>query len=390
MQTNLLTTYLVDSLEPFAKWISIGIFGLFALTLLVVAIYNQICKSKGKPYDQESFIKLFKTFVVILVIYSLIVGITMLALEIMKKYDTAYLEEKWVNLEVIKLVFIPLLITLVLALAYAITLFVLSKKQSKHTKLVSIVFGLVVAVCLITSLVLMGVYHSNHIQGDGYYTDPDNNFNSFALYLCAILLIVLMIATAFFVGRKDKSPFDTHAIALGGICVAFSFALSYVKLWDMPAGGSVTLVSFLPIVLFAFIYGSKKGLLIGFLYGMLQAIQDPWLIHPAQFLLDYPIAFSTICFAGVLTDLGVLKNLPQLKFALSAIITGVMRFFCHVLSGVFAFGAYAEGANFWLFSLAYNSYVFIDIALVIVVGIILLSSKPLVKQFEGIRSKETV
>ena len=154
-----------------------------------------------------------------------------------------------------------------------------------------------------------------------------------------------------------------------------SFALSYIKLWDMPAGGSVTLVSLLPLMLYSYIFGAKKGVFVGFVYGVLQAVQDPWLIHPAQFLLDYPIAFSAVGLAGLTRKLPIPKKLPQVKFALGAILAGCMRFICHVLSGALAFEAYAEGQNVWAYSLVYNSYVFIDAALVVAVGIFVLSSK---------------
>ena len=66
-------------------------------------------------------------------------------------------------------------------------------------------------------------------------------------------------------------------------------------------------------------------------------------------------------------------------------MAGALRFLAHVLSGVFAFGAYALDAgqsNFWAYSLAYNSFVFVDIALVIVAGAIVLSSKAFVRQIE--------
>ena len=166
---------------------------------------------------------------------------------------------------------------------------------------------------------------------------------------------------------------------MAGVCTALSFVLSYVKFeaaWLQ--GGSITLVSFLPICLFSYIYGMKKGLVVGFVYGLLQAIQDPFIVHPAQFMLDYPIAFSMIALSGLLTDLNVLSNMPKLKFTVGAILTGIFRYIAHVLSGTFAFGAYAmdsEATNFLLYSAVYNSYVFIDIALVVVVGLILFSSK---------------
>ena len=179
-----------------------------------------------------------------------------------------------------------------------------------------------------------------------------------------------------FFGRKTGG-FDTKAIAFSGVSVALSFVLSYIKLWEMPQGGSITLVSMLPIMIFAYVHGSKKGVFVGAVYGLLQAIQDPWLIHPAQFILDYPIAFAMVGFCGLFGRVKALEKLPQLKFALGAVICGVLRFVSHVLSGVFAFGAYAvdQGKNLWAYSLAYNSFVFVDIALVIVAGVLVFSSK---------------
>ena len=157
-----------------------------------------------------------------------------------------------------------------------------------------------------------------------------------------------------------------------------SFALSYIKLFEMPQGGSITLASMLPVMLFAYVYGAKKGLLVGFIYGILQAVQDPYIVHPAQFLLDYPIAFSMVGFAGIFANVKALDKAPQVKFALGAVLAGALRFIAHVFSGVFAFGAYAldEGfTNFWLYSLGYNSFIFIDVLIVAVVGVILFSSK---------------
>ena len=210
--------------------------------------------------------------------------------------------------------------------------------------------------------------------------------NSPALYISTVLLVAAAIAIAFVIDRKDKSGFDTRSIAFAGISVALSFTLSYVKLWEMPQGGSVTLASMLPIMIFAYVYGAKKGILIGFIYGLLQAVQDPYIIHPAQFFLDYPVAFGLIGFAGALRNVKALDKIPQVKFALSALIGATLRFAAHVLSGVFAFGAYAGDQNFLLYSLAYNSFVFVDLAIVIVVGAILFSSKGFVTEMNRFRA----
>ena len=73
----------------------------------------------------------------------------------------------------------------------------------------------------------------------------------------------------------------------------------------------------------------------------------------------------------------------KLGGGLSALIGGTMRYVSHVFSGAFAFGAYAldaGAANVYTYSLAYNSFVFVDILLVIVAGALLLSSKSFVAE----------
>lgn len=380
MNNLLLSPYLADVLEVPSKWIFIGLFACLILTLLIAFFVGK--------FGAKKVVK-FSTITALFI--AIVLGIVLLVAEICKKYDVAYLTDNYVSLKVVPLVFIPVVATLFIALCFGITLFILSKSKPQLVKKLGVIFGIILAVALIATLVLMAIYHGKYVVGDGYYTDENyGKLNSVALYVSAIAIVVITVVVALLLGKKDKKPFDTHCIALAGICVALSFALSYVKLWDMPTGGSVTLVSLLPVMLFAFIYGTKKGLLIGFLYGVLQAVQDPWLIHPAQFMLDYPIAFSTICFAGLLSDLNVFSKLPQVRFAISAIIAGALRFLCHVLSGVFAFGAYAVDAgasSFWGYSLVYNSYVFIDIALVIIAGVILLSSKAFIKEIEKLNPK---
>lgn len=365
--------YLIDTLEPLLPWFAIGL--IVGVIITLVSTYFT---------DKALFAKVIKKTIIGVALIALVIGITLLVMEICKKYDQAYLEENWVSLDVIPYVFIPVLATLFISLVSGVTLFILSKKSYAKIRRAFTIVGIIVGACIVATLVLIGIYYGKNISDDGYYSEY---LNSVALYVCAVLLIVFTVVIALLLGRKDKKPFDTRCIATAGIMVALSFCLSYVKLWDMPTGGSVTLVSLLPIMLFAFIYGTKKGLLVGLLYGTLQAIQDPWLIHPAQFLLDYPIAFSMVCFAGLCTDLKLFENLPQLKFGLSALVAGTMRFICHVLSGVFAFGAYANDAgatNHLTYSLVYNVYVFIDIALVIIAGIFILSSRSTAKQLTSI------
>ncbi|MBP5177480.1 MAG: energy-coupled thiamine transporter ThiT, partial [Clostridia bacterium] len=247
--------------------------------------------------------------------------------------------------------------------------------------------GLVIAAAIAATLVTILIYYTRNIAGDGYYTAEGARFNEIALYVIAAVLFAGTIAAAFIID-KNSPPFSTRMIARAGVAVALSFAFSYVKLFQLPQGGAVTLASSLPIMLFAFSYGPKKGLMIGFVYGMLQAVQDPFIIHPAQFLLDYPVAFTMYGLAGAF----VRTRLPvQVNFTLGAILSSAMRFAAHVVSGVFAFGAYAEGAgaeNFLLYSLAYNSFVFVDVAIALALGILLLSNRAIRKLLIGAADEE--
>ena len=380
MNTLLLSAgELLDAAEPVVLWTTVGI--LAALILFNVIMYF---------LKKDIFAKIAKNSLFAFVIYALVVGIFMLSLKIAKYYGA---DGKYNGEPVATYVFIPILVTLALVLVAAIAAFVIAKKSPSALKKFGSIAGTICGLAVIVTLVLMAIFFKNNIKGDGYY-DGYGKLNGAALYISAAILVVGSLVVAFIIDRKGNFVFDTRALAFAGITVSLSFALSYVKLWEMPQGGSVTLFSMLPIMLFSYVYGAKKGILIGFIYGMLQAVQDPYIIHPAQFLLDYPVAFALTGFAGALKDVKVLDKIPQLKFALSALIGGTLRFVAHVLSGVFAFGAYALDAgqsNFFAYSTAYNSFVFVDLALVIVAGVIVFSSKAFVKEtkrFAGVTETE--
>ena len=299
MQNLLSSIFLVDTLSPYIIWGTVAIVVLLVYTGLILFISNR-----------QMFLQFAKVSLICFVFYALIIGILLLVLEIVKHYNIGYLEENWVSKDIIPFVFIPTLITLSLALLSGLAIFITNKKFNQKTKTVTLISGVVLLISLIATLVLIAVYYSKNIVGDGYYTDESSKFSSVALYIFAVALLIISVFCAFVFARKDKKGFDSRSIATAGMCVALSFALSYIKLFEMPQGGSVTLFSMLPIMLFSYIYGMKKGLLVGVIYGLLQAVQDPYIIHPAQFLLDYPMAFALTGFAGILTYSKLFKKAP--------------------------------------------------------------------------------
>jgi len=143
------------------------------------------------------------------------------------------------------------------------------------------------------------------------------------------------------------------------VLVGAALALSMIRLVRLPQGGSIG-IDMLPIFLLAFRRGGKVGLMGGALFGLLKLITDPFVIHPVQLLLDYPIPFAALGVAG---------------FFRNDILTGVtvgttLRYVVHVISGVVFFAEYApEGTPALLYSLLYNGSYLLPEA--VLVGVIL-------------------
>ena len=164
----------------------------------------------------------------------------------------------------------------------------------------------------------------------------------------------------------------TEALVYGALCIALSFALSYVKLFSMPVGGSVTLCSMLPLMVYSYRFGLPKGLLAGLAYGLMQLLQKPEIIHWAQLLLDYPLAFTAVALAGVTACRGDVTKDAVWRLPLGVLIGGIARAICHIVSGAVFFGEYAPaGTSAWLYSLLYNGgYLGMDTLLCMVVAAI--------------------
>lgn len=98
--------------------------------------------------------------------------------------------------------------------------------------------------------------------------------------------------------EKKGNKLTTRMLVQGALCIALAFVLSYIKLFSMPMGGSITLFSMLPIFVFAWMYGPAAGLLAGFAYSLLQVVQGAYVVHPVQFVLDYFLSFTVLGLAG--------------------------------------------------------------------------------------------
>lgn len=204
------------------------------------------------------------------------------------------------------------------------------------------------------------------------------------MLIFTIVLVAIATTLTILFGKDKGTASQTKSIAYAGVCIALSFALSYVKLFSLPQGGSVTLASMLPLIIYAYVFGARKGVFAGLIYGVLQCLQSPQIYQPLQVLIDYPIAFGIIGVAGIVKNIKWLKS-PLLKFIFGASLACVGRYISHFISGYYVFSSWMmEGYTALSWSIVYNLYIIVELAIILVVGCILFSSKSLVKQLDAL------
>ena len=164
--------------------------------------------------------------------------------------------------------------------------------------------------------------------------------------IAAVIVVILLLIM---ISGKDKDrKTDVKALTVSAMLIALALVLSAIKIFTMPQGGTVTLFGLLPIVVCAYLLGTRRGVMAGVCVGLITLIFDPYVIHPVQLLLDYPVAFGSMGLAGVFRD----KSNGLTKGYLLGL---ACRYLCAVLSGVVFFGEYApEGFSALTWSLWYN------------------------------------
>lgn len=152
------------------------------------------------------------------------------------------------------------------------------------------------------------------------------------------------------------------------VFIALAVVLSTVKIYKLPLGGSVTLVSMLPICILSFRYGVKWGFFSSFIYSLFQLMFGitmdgilGWGLTPVMLvgciLFDYIIAFTVLGIAGIFKKKGEAGLYAGLSLAF------LLRFVSHFISGYFIF-SYLDQWNIFgstfenaplLYSVCYNA-----------------------------------
>lgn len=353
-----------------ALWISIALVIAFAASKIYLLVLGKVSKKHSAESISNAHSLINGAWLVIALIFAAALIIT---------FSTCYFVDVANDEDYLfPILFYPLLVLSVSVVASAVAIAV------KPLKLVKIICAAVCGAALVAVIVCMIVYYASGDAGEA--------LSNLGLYISAVVLVAGIVVLAFFSDRNYK-PFDSRSLSFAAVCVALSFALSYVRVFKMPMGGSITFASMLPLILYSFMFGSRKGVLAGLVCGILQAVQDPWILHPAQFALDYPVAFAAVGLAGCIRGFNLFNGKIRVQFVLGALIACALRFISHYFSGVFAFGAYGAGyadeygisllANEYFYSFLYQClYVIPEFIIVTVVGELLLSSGNFRKQIE--------
>ena len=148
---------------------------------------------------------------------------------------------------------------------------------------------------------------------------------------------------------------STRRLCESGIFIALATVLSILKLFEFSFGGSITVLSMLPIVILSYRYGVKWGLICGFSYSIIQMLlgvntisvfvlpgesRMVWWRVILMCLFDYVLAYTSLGLGGIFA-----KKTPKKALVLGVIFSLGICYLFHVISGAVFFGTYAD----WFF-----------------------------------------
>ena len=171
-----------------------------------------------------------------------------------------------------------------------------------------------------------------------------------------------------------KRKLTLRCLCEGAIMLALAQVLGYIKLWQLPNGGSVTL-SMLPIFVFCIRWGFGPGLLVSFAFGLLQLFLDVAYSAGWQSIIgDYLLAFAVMGFAGLFKGI-----------YWGSLLGTFLRFLVHYVTGATLWAEYMPDEFFgmtmtspWIYSALYNGS-FLLLSLVLTLVVVAILQKPLGK-----------
>ena len=150
----------------------------------------------------------------------------------------------------------------------------------------------------------------------------------------------------------------TKKLVVSAMLIAVAAVLSIFQPFQLPFGGGITIASMMPIVLIAYCYGTRWGLLSALIFSLVQLLlgmktvtafflpgDSQMLVWQALCvcLLDYIAAYTVLGFGGIFK--GKIKN-DAAAICVGSVFALFLRYIVHIISGAIFFGAWAE----WFFT----------------------------------------
>ena len=183
---------------------------------------------------------------------------------------------------------------------------------------------------------------------------------------------------------KTKKKTNLLKLTECAIMLALATVLSFIKIIQMPMGGSVTLCSMLPIILISIKYSNTTGIVMGLMYSLIQLVSDlpggnvfymgmSAGVVIVVALFDYIVPFTMLGFAGMFRKIKTSK-IPMLGAYIGTVTVVLIRFICHFITGFTVWGQWApEGMSKYWYSLAYNgTYLLPELGITLIVAVLLL------------------
>lgn len=216
--------------------------------------------------------------------------------------------------------------------------------------------------------------------------------------------------------------FKTHRLVESALMIALAVILSFIIIFRLPFGGSITLCSMLPLILISYRYGVKWGVVTCFAFSLIQVVQGVaegtfsaaamgiengiysggFFVGSQVFavfgiiLLDYVVAYTVLGLAGIFRD--KFQEKPAIGIVVSTFCVGILRYFAHVFSGAIFFGIWGEWfftqegffawglqlvqafpgkSLYFIYSFIYNGFFIIpEIAITAVAGLLIVKAVP--------------
>ncbi len=176
---------------------------------------------------------------------------------------------------------------------------------------------------------------------------------------------------------------NIQRMCVTAVLLALATVLSLLKPFPMPFGGSVTLLSMLPVVMIPLMYGTGWGIVSAFVYSLIQLGLDlsavlSWGLTPYALIgtifLDYLLAFTLLGLAGIFKSKGIVGIVA------GVILVLVLRFLMHFISGVVIFASIVD-KEAWIYSLTYNASYMVPEFITTTIATVILFKVPAVKRF---------